>query len=66
MGRDRQMGAAQRQEDVARDRRHLDIRDLNRWHAEWSAPLTENGKPRLAAARMAMIVLKTALTFAAG
>lgn len=44
----------------------LDIRDLNRWHAEWSAPLTENGKPRLAAARMTMIVLKTALTFAAG
>jgi integrase len=44
----------------------LDGRDLRRWHAEWSAPLTEGGKPRLAAARMAMIVLKTALTFAAG
>jgi integrase len=43
----------------------LDGRDLRRWHAEWSAPLTEGGKPRLAAARMAMIVLKTALTFAA-
>jgi integrase len=43
----------------------LDGRDLRRWHAEWSAPLTEGGKPRLAAARMAVIVLKTALTFAA-
>ena len=43
----------------------LDGRDLRRWHAEWSAPLTEGGKPRIAAARMAMIVLKTALTFAA-
>jgi integrase len=43
----------------------LDGRDLRRWHAEWSAPLTEGGKPRLAAARMAMIVLRTALTFAA-
>ena len=26
----------------------LDGRDLRRWHAEWSAPLTEGGKPRLA------------------
>jgi hypothetical protein len=43
----------------------LDGRDLRRWHAEWSAPLTEGGKRRLAAARMAMIVLKTGLTFAA-
>ena len=43
----------------------LDGRDLRRWHAEWSAPLDEGGKPRLAAARMAVIVLKTALTFAA-
>jgi hypothetical protein len=43
----------------------LDGRDLRRWHAEWSAPLIRGGKPRLAAARMAMIVLKTALTFAA-
>jgi hypothetical protein len=43
----------------------LDGRDLRRWHAEWSAPLELGGKPRIAAARMAMIVLKTALTFAA-
>ena len=43
----------------------IDGRDLRRWHAEWSAPLEENRKPRIAAARMAMIVLKTALTFAA-
>jgi hypothetical protein len=43
----------------------LDGRDLRRWYAEWSAALTVRGKPRLAAARMAMIVLKTALTFAA-
>jgi integrase len=43
----------------------LDGRDIRRWHAEWSAPLEHGGKPRLAAARMAMIVLKTALTFCA-
>jgi integrase len=43
----------------------LDGRDLRRWHTEWSAPLEQDGKPRLAAARMALIVLKTALTFAA-
>jgi integrase len=41
----------------------LDGRDLRRWHSEWSAPIKEGDKPRLAAARMAMIVLKTALTF---
>jgi integrase len=41
----------------------LDGRDLSRWHAEWSKPITEGGKPRIAAARMAMIVLKTALSF---
>ncbi|MGO8923245.1 MAG: tyrosine-type recombinase/integrase [Xanthobacteraceae bacterium] len=41
----------------------LDGRDLSRWHAEWSKPVTEGGKPRIAAARMAMIVLKTALSF---
>ena len=34
-------------------------------YAEWSAPLEHGGKPRLAAARMAVIVLKNALTFAA-
>jgi hypothetical protein len=43
----------------------VDGRDLRRWHAEWSAPLDEGGKPRIAAARMAVIVLKNALTFAA-
>ncbi|MGO9769707.1 MAG: integrase [Roseiarcus sp.] len=43
----------------------VDGRDLRRWHAEWSAPLEDGGKPRLAAARMAVIVLKNALTFAA-
>ena len=43
----------------------LDGRDLRRWHAEWSAPLDNGGKPRIAAARTAMIVLKTSLTFAA-
>jgi integrase len=43
----------------------IDGRDLRRWHTEWSAPLEEGGKPRLAAARMAVIVLKTALTFCA-
>jgi hypothetical protein len=40
----------------------VDGRDLRRWHAEWSAPLDEGGKPRIAAARMAVIVLKNALT----
>jgi hypothetical protein len=43
----------------------LDGRDLRRWYAEWSAPLKEGGKPRIAAARMAMTVIKDALTFAA-
>ncbi len=43
----------------------VDGRDLRRWHAEWSAPLEDGRKPRLAAARMAVIVLKNALTFAA-
>jgi integrase len=43
----------------------LDGRDLRRWHAEWSAPVEQGGKPRVAAARMAIIVLKNALTFAA-
>jgi hypothetical protein len=41
----------------------LDGRDLSRWHGEWSRPLADGAKPRLAAARMAMIVLKTALSF---
>jgi len=43
----------------------VDGRDLRRWHTEWSAPLEDGGKPRLAAARMSVIVLKNALTFAA-
>ena len=43
----------------------LDGRDLRRWHTEWSAPFEQGGKSRLAAARMALIVLKTALTFGA-
>jgi hypothetical protein len=43
----------------------LDGRDLRRWHEEWSTPLELGGKPRVAAARIAIIVLKTALTFAA-
>jgi integrase len=41
----------------------LDGRDLSRWHTEWSQSIAEGGKPRIAAARMAMIVLKTALSF---
>lgn len=41
----------------------LDGRDLTRWHTEWSRPIAERGKPRIAAARMAMTVLKTALSF---
>jgi len=43
----------------------LDGRDLRRWHSEWSAPLEQGSKPRIAAARMAIVVLKNALTFAA-
>jgi integrase len=43
----------------------VDGRDIRHWHIEWSKPLKEGGKPRLAAARMAVIVLKNALTFAA-
>ena len=44
----------------------LDGRDLRRWHTEWPAPLDSGDKPRIAAARMAVVVLKNALTFAAG
>ncbi len=43
----------------------IDGRDLRRWHTEWSAPEVEGGRPMLAKARMAMIVLKNALGFAA-
>ncbi len=41
----------------------LDGRDLRRWHNEWSEPIEKGSKPRLGAARMAMIVFKTALSF---
>lgn len=41
----------------------LDGRDLSRWYKAWSEPAKEGGRPRLAAARMAMTVLKSALTF---
>jgi hypothetical protein len=43
----------------------VDGRDLRRWHAQWSAAREHCDKPRIAAARMAIIVLKNALTFAA-
>jgi integrase len=43
----------------------LDGRDLRRWHAQWSAPIEPGGKPRIAAARIAVTILKTALTFGA-
>lgn len=38
----------------------LDGRDLRRWHTAWAA---SDGKPKLAAARMAMTVFKSALSF---
>ena len=41
----------------------LDGRDLKRWHREWSAPIELGGKPRLAAGRMAMAIIKAALKF---
>jgi integrase len=41
----------------------LDGRDLKRWHREWSTPTEPGGKPRLAAARMAMAIIKAALAF---
>jgi hypothetical protein len=40
-----------------------DGRDTRRWFAAWSEPDEPGGKPRIAAARMAIIVLKTALSF---
>lgn len=43
----------------------LDGRDIRRWHTQWAAPVDQGRKPRIAAARMAVIVLKNALTFAA-
>ena len=44
----------------------LDGRDMRRWHAKWMEPDEAGGKPRLARARTAITILKTALTFAAG
>jgi hypothetical protein len=41
----------------------LDGRDLRRWHSAWSKPDRDGGRPRLAAAKMAMTVLKSALSF---
>jgi integrase len=41
----------------------IDGRDLSRWHAKWSEPLACGGRPRIAAARMAIMVLKSALSF---
>ena len=41
----------------------LDGRDLSRWHANWSRRRGPGGKPRVAAARMAIMVLKAALSF---
>jgi hypothetical protein len=38
-------------------------RDARRWFKAWSEPTDAGGRPRIAAARMAMIVLKTALSF---
>lgn len=40
-----------------------DGRDVRRWHAEWSAPIEEGRRPRIAGARFAIAVLKTALSF---
>jgi hypothetical protein len=40
-----------------------DGRDARRWFAAWSEPTERGRRPRIAAARLAMIVLKTALSF---
>jgi hypothetical protein len=40
-----------------------DGRDTRRWFAAWSEPDKPGGRPRIAAARMAIVVLKTALSF---
>ena len=44
----------------------FDAGDFERWFAVWSAPEKPDGKPKLAAARMAICVLKAALTFGKG
>jgi len=43
----------------------IDRRDITRWFGVWSSP-GDGDKPRLAAARMAVCVLKAALTFGKG
>jgi integrase len=40
-----------------------DGRDVKRWFKAWSDPVEPGGRPRLAAARMAIVVIKTALSF---
>ena len=40
-----------------------DGRDARRWFAAWSEPDKPGARPRIAAARMAIIVLNTALSF---
>jgi hypothetical protein len=42
----------------------LDGRDMRRWHTEWMAPAVAGAKPRIAAARMAIIVLSCPAAFA--
>jgi hypothetical protein len=47
-------------------RRRIDAcdgRDIRRWFAVWSKPDKPDGRPKIAAARMAITVLKTALSF---
>ena len=41
----------------------IDGRDIRRWFAAWSQPDRDGGKRKIAAARMAITVLKTALKF---
>ena len=41
----------------------IDGRDFRRWFAAWSQPDRDGGKRKIAAARMAITVLKTALKF---
>jgi hypothetical protein len=41
----------------------VDGRDIRRWFTAWSQPDREGGKRKIAAARMAITVLKTALKF---
>lgn len=47
-------------------RRRIDMvdgRDIRRWHAAWREPAKAGGRPKLAAAKMAIVVLKAALSF---